>query len=256
MMVQIFFAADDFGLTEGVTRGIVEAIRRGVVATTGAMVCVPHATAHLAQWAPAVTGRVGAHLQLTGGRPVLAPARVPTLVDGDGAFRPSRAAVAAAALHRDEIYAEWNAQIECLEAWGISVAHLDSHHHVHRLPQVFDVYCTIAQERNLPVRTDDLRMTQLLRDRGIRCGDLCLTGFYGKKATEHDLYLALRGAAMHAGPQALLEVMCHPGFLDDTLPALSKYAQGRLQELELLCDPDFPTRMRAQGIEVVDRPWG
>ena len=92
-MVQLYFSADDFGLTDGVARGIVSSIRDGVVATTSAMVCVLDAATHLQRWSAALPGRIGGHLQLTGGRPCLPPERVPSLVDASGDFLPSRAAV-------------------------------------------------------------------------------------------------------------------------------------------------------------------
>ena len=255
-MVALYFSADDFGLTDGVSRGIVTGIREGVVATTSAMICVPDAARHLARWSAALPGRIGGHLQLTGGRPCLPPERVPSLVDAYGEFLPSRAAVTAAAPAPDEVYAEWNAQLARLAECGIAVTHLDSHHHVHRLPGIFDVYCTIARERCLPVRTHDRAMTQTLRRRNIRCADQCLTGFYGAKATAADLRMAVHAARARHGPDAVLEVMCHPGEVDDALAAVSKYTDGRAQELALLCAPDFRAQLESWGVELLDAPPG
>ncbi|MEZ4580419.1 MAG: ChbG/HpnK family deacetylase [Caldilineaceae bacterium] len=107
-MVQLYFSADDFGLTDGIARGIVSSIRDGVsAATTSAMVCVPDA-ATLAALVRSVAG-ASRHLQLTGGRPCL-PRRVCRRWWASGAFLPSRAAVTAAAPQRGS-HAEWNAQL-------------------------------------------------------------------------------------------------------------------------------------------------
>ncbi len=66
--MRLIVNADDFGLTEGVSAGIVDAIERGVVTATTAMVAID-ASERLARLGPRIAGRVGLHLQLTGGIP-------------------------------------------------------------------------------------------------------------------------------------------------------------------------------------------
>src|SRR3954454_23441888 len=79
--------ADDYALSPGVSRGILEAHARGVVTSTTALVNTPGAAAALAAAraaAPALG--LGLHVNLSFGRPVLSPGAVPSLVGGDGAF--------------------------------------------------------------------------------------------------------------------------------------------------------------------------
>ena len=86
-MKRLIINADDFGLTPGVTRGILDAHINGVVTSTSAMMNSPHIAASLAaaqQDAPNLG--MGVHLVLTWGKPVLAPEKVPTLVDDTGHF--------------------------------------------------------------------------------------------------------------------------------------------------------------------------
>ncbi|MEZ4714971.1 MAG: ChbG/HpnK family deacetylase [Caldilineaceae bacterium] len=100
------------------------------------------------------------------------------------------------------------------------MTHLDSHHHVHRLPGIFDVYCAIARERSLPVRTHDRRMTQALRRRNIRCADQCLTealrgqghgrGAAPRRARRDPAQRAGRRARSHVSPSARSTTRCRP----------------------------------------------
>src|SRR3972149_1037605 len=107
--------ADDFNLTEGVSRGILEAHRHGLVTSTTVMVNLPCLTQSrdLARDAPGLG--LGLHLNLTFGPPALPPGRVPSLVDGDGRFIRDRVRVGAAG-DLSEIRAEWAAQAERFEA--------------------------------------------------------------------------------------------------------------------------------------------
>ena len=65
--------ADDFGVTAGVSRGILDAVRHGVVRSTTAMVNLPGEAALDAEAGSLAALGIGLHLNLTWGRPV-APA--------------------------------------------------------------------------------------------------------------------------------------------------------------------------------------
>src|SRR5262249_22987939 len=107
--------ADEFGLTEHVNYGIVEAHQHGAVTST-TMLANMWAFDHAAGLARAhPTLAVGVHLNLTHGRPVLPPARVPTLVDQDGHFyrrSPFIRRLLRREVRIDEVIAECRAQIE------------------------------------------------------------------------------------------------------------------------------------------------
>src|SRR5215831_1943854 len=79
--------ADDYAMSPGVSRGILEAHARGVVSSTTALVNTSGAAEALAAarvGAPALG--LGLHVNLSFGRPVLPPTTVPSLVGGDGGF--------------------------------------------------------------------------------------------------------------------------------------------------------------------------
>lgn len=89
-MKALIINADDFGLTDGVSRGIVEALDSSIVRSTSVMLCAEGSGARLEGRRESLAGRVGIHLQLTDGVPCSEPPLVPTLTARDGMF-PSRA---------------------------------------------------------------------------------------------------------------------------------------------------------------------
>jgi chitin disaccharide deacetylase len=244
-VIPVVINADDFGLTEGVCAGIVKTIHAGGVTATTAMVCVPEAADRLKRWAPKIPGRVGLHFQLTSGAPVLPPERVPSLVQQGGQFPAIRKQVRAP--RTEEILAEWRAQIELLLRTGIEPTHLDSHHHIHRLPLAFPAFCELAKQYGLPARALDTEMTGTLRAAGVPCVDRTLTGWYAGELSVHSLISVLREGARESPGAASFEVMCHPGFVDDDLPPLSRYLDDREKELTALCDGALQQELAADG---------
>jgi predicted glycoside hydrolase/deacetylase ChbG (UPF0249 family) len=136
--------ADDFGLTAGVNRGILEAHAGGVVSSATLM-------ANGAAFADAVTAArstpnlsVGCHVVLVDGTPVSPPGALDTLLAIRSAepekFYSSLSAFAARAMlggfDRDQLVAEVTAQIRKIQAAGLEVTHLDSHKHAHIFPEI------------------------------------------------------------------------------------------------------------------------
>lgn len=244
-MIPLVINADDFGLTEGVCSGIVRAIYSGGVTATTAMVCVPGAVERLRRWAPEIPGRIGAHLQLTSGKPVLLPELVSSLVGADGSFPSRRKDVQAP--RTEEILSEWRAQIELLLSVGIQPTHLDSHHHIHSSPAAFPAFCEIAKQYGFPARSVDRAMTETLRDSGIPCVDATLIGWYGGELSAESLVKIVRqGVQEYLGAESF-ELMCHPGFSDNGLGHVSRYTSDRERELAALCDCTLQGQLAAAG---------
>ncbi|HHS97906.1 MAG TPA: carbohydrate deacetylase [Chloroflexi bacterium] len=266
--------ADDFGRTPGITEGILQAHREGIVTSTTVMVNLPGARAAV-QRAREEAPRLGlgVHLNLTAGRPVLPPEQVSTLVDPSGRFHPIRDLLPRLpSLDLDQVEAELVAQIERFRSWGGEPTHLDSHHHLLYLsPTLFHVLLELAERYRLPIRypwrtTADLdRLAEahrvparslpsliaacdaLLHRSSVPAPDRCFLSFYGEGATlEHLLDLIAQV------PVGVAELMCHPGRVDARLAAVSGYVQGRERELEILTHPRVRERWVAQGVRLTD----
>lgn len=247
-MKRLILNADDFGLTDGVTAGIVEAVEQGIVTSTTAMACVDGTAERLRRWGPRLPGRVGAHLQLTGGCPCLPASEVPSLAGADGLFPRKRRDLRAPA--PEEVRREWEAQLARLRDSGIEPSHLDSHHHVHFEPAIFPVFLELARAQGLPVRSNR-RFTRQLRDRGIACPDLGVTEWYEESLTAGHLLEIVGRAFASLREGGTVELMCHPGRSDAELAKLSSYVAGRDEELAVLCSPEVKEGLARQGVELV-----
>lgn len=222
---------------------------QGVVSATTAMVCLPEADAHFKPWADELSGRVGLHLQLTDGVPCSEPDLVPTLLHDGGRFPRSWRDIGR--LNPEEVRVEWRAQVERLVSWGVRPAHLDSHHHVHKFPAAFEVYCELARDYGIPARSLTPQMTERLRARGVRCADFCETGWYDGALTVAEFVGVVGKAFERQGGQGTIELMCHPGYADAELRARSNYVEQRERELQTLCSAELAAELRALQVEVV-----
>jgi chitin disaccharide deacetylase len=133
--------ADDFGLTSGVNRAIVELHAAGLLTSTSLMAraCATDEAVDLACKTPSLG--VGCHVVLVDGEPVLPPERISSLVDAHtGQFLPTLAAfllrLFTGRIRAEEIAAEAAAQIAFLQGRGVRLTHIDTHKHAHIFPAV------------------------------------------------------------------------------------------------------------------------
>jgi chitin disaccharide deacetylase len=247
-MKQLIVTADDFGMSDGVCAGIVEAMERGIVTQTSAMVCREEDAARVRQWAVRVAGRIGVHLQITDGNCVSAPEDVPSLIDEHGAFPRGRAGLKRP--RREEVEREWRAQ--WVRARTIfAPTHVDSHHHVHMSIALLPAMAAVAREANLPGRSGAQSHARLLRRHQVVCPDLCDIAFYRDGLTEEHFAHIVDAAFASIGGSGTVEVMTHPARADNELAARSHYVAERETELAILTAPSLRARLDAQGIRLI-----
>jgi len=147
--------ADDFGMSNGVTEGILRAWRDGVVTSTSAMVNIEGAPERIAAVHKAYPDLpIGLHLNTTTGCPVLPPEQVPTLVNENGCFH-NRLTVfrQLPSISLAELRAELYAQAELLLSLGVQFDHIDYHHHLMVIHSPFyPLVSEMAQKYQVPVR--------------------------------------------------------------------------------------------------------
>lgn len=139
-MKQLVVTADDFGLAGEVNEAVETAHQHGILTAASLMVAGPAAqdAIALAQRLPRL--RVGLHIVLVEGTPMLPPERVPGLVDAKGCFRTDMARLGLdIALRRDvrrQLRAEIEAQFEAYRATGLALDHVNAHKHFHLHPMI------------------------------------------------------------------------------------------------------------------------
>lgn len=242
--------ADDLGLTPGVTRGVLEAHRGGVVRSTSLLVTFPASEEGAALARGERDLEIGLHLDLVGGRPVADPAAVPTLCDADGRFFPLpefTRRLLTGRIRAAEVAQEIRAQVDLARAWGVPAVAWDSHRHVHLMLPVARVVGALAREMGarwirrgrapratLSPKTMSIHAASLVAElayRGIPGNSWYLDLTAGRPrldATSVALLAALSGNG---------ELGAHPGYADDELRAVDTLVGGREDDLVLLTDP-------------------
>ena len=166
--------ADDFGLTAGVNRAIVETHSGGVVSSTTLMANGAAFDDAVAAARAASNLSVGCHVVLVDGTPVSPPDAVDTLLGIRSAephkFYSSLSAFAARAMlggfDRDQLVTEVTAQIRKIQSTGLQVSHLDTHKHAHVFPEILTALlraariCGVRAVRNpfVPVKAMPARL--------------------------------------------------------------------------------------------------
>jgi hopanoid biosynthesis associated protein HpnK len=284
-MRRLIINADDFGLTGGVNRAIVEAHEGGVVSSATLMAngqAFDDAIA-LAQCRPRLG--VGCHLVLVDGAPLLDPTAVRSLLDRGGSagnphFREGITRFGTLALlgrlRENEIEAEATAQIRKLQAAGVKVTHLDSHKHTHTFPRVLRpllraaASCGVRAIRNPfeRIQGSQLAASPSLWRRWAEVGVLRGLARQFREAVQQagiatpDGTLAIvatgslnerlfRLMVEHL-PDGTWELVCHPGYNDADLREVhTRLRQSREQELQILTSPATRELLAANGIEIV-----
>lgn len=267
--------ADDFGVSDRINAGILQAHREGIVAATSLMAvgCAFDQAVRLCRTVPSLD--VGVHLTLVAERPLRANGS--SLVEENGRFPAGHAAFvrrwALGRIRRADVQAEWSAQIERVLDQGIRVTHLDSHQHVHALPGLADLALALAGRYRIPfVRApvEPLRMDRPLSLHSINrmCGSAFLRASWtlarlaAAGSAEHR---PLRFLGFHDGgrldrrrlrrllaslrPDRAYELMCHPGFTPEEAHVKS-WQYRHEEELQALTDPLIRSEIAARGIQL------
>jgi len=278
--------ADDFGLTAGINRAVVEAHTRGIVTSSTLMANGP-AFEDAVRSAKTVPGlSVGCHVVLIDGQPVLEAERLPSLTaaySGGARFRDGIKSFATRALtgrmNPAEVESEAGAQIRRLQSAGVSVSHVDTHKHAHLFPAVLRPLlraarvCGVPAIRNpfgprKPMKSSELLKrpslwtryaeVRILRTLAVKFSDAAKRE--GLVTPDGTLGVIVTGALdeeMFRGiaaiiPEGTWEFVCHPGYNDDDLRAArTRLRESRETELRILTMPEARDLLLEQGVALI-----
>lgn len=221
--MDVIVNADDFGMTKGINEGIIDAHINGVVTRTTLIMnglAVSEAI-ELAKKTP--TLKVGIHLALSFGKP-LAQHEDSLLIDKNGHFKYTSIETALSKPEVHQIKVEWQFQIEQFLKTGLTLDHIDSHHHVHGWSDLKDVVLELSNEYNVPVRSTDS-----LKDYPEKLLTEYLWLDFYKEGVKTTLFEELSLL-----PVKSVEVMVHPAVTDTDLKRVSSYTDERKKEKDIL----------------------
>jgi len=257
--------ADDFGLTDGINRAVVDLPNAGALPSATLMAASPSFKKAAVMASQQSTLGVGCHVVLVDGFPMADPAAIPTLLSsgkGQPTFRATLGEfvrdlyLGRIALAHMEL--ESTAQIRHLQQAGVLVTHVDTHKHTHMFPAVLGavtraaIACGIQAVRNPfepawsvaatpeagAVRSLQVRLLRRFQkdfQKIVGMHSLFTTdGCAGVLATGTLNEATLR-ALLHRLPQGTWELVCHPAYMDEELRATrTRLQQSRQIELEAL----------------------
>jgi predicted glycoside hydrolase/deacetylase ChbG (UPF0249 family) len=256
-MAGFILCADDFAMTAGVSRAILELLAAARISATGAMTNRPLWPAMAKELAAhAGAADLGVHLNLTcmaplGEMPILAPqGRLPDLAE------VARKALSAPGLA--DIRAEIARQLDAFEqAMGRPPDFIDGHQHVHALPGVRraviaeiaarypaggvwlrdpsdSLPAIMARGLCVPKALTVKALARGLKAQARAAGIPTNQGFSGFSRFDADAdYEAELAAALYRPGRRHL-VMCHPGHVDEDLPRIDSVVATRPIEFAVL----------------------
>lgn len=284
-MRRLIINADDFGLTAGVNRAIVEAHEGGIV-TSATLMADGQAFDDAVSLARSRSRLgIGCHIVLVDGRPLVRQTATHTLLDPTRStaevpcFREGIGKFAALALlgklAEDEIEVEATAQIRKLQSSGVTVTHFDSHKHTHMFPRVYRPLLRAAQACGVKavrnpferVRSSQLSrpglwrrwtevgvlrgLAQNFREAVLNAGMFTPDGTFAIVATGSLDEPLLRRMLEHL-PDGTWELVCHPGYNDaDLRNVQTRLRESREQELRLLTAQSTRDLLAANQVEII-----
>lgn len=271
-MKNLIVTADDFGAAVQVNEAVERAHKDGILSAASLMVAGNAAGDAVARARNLPNLRVGLHLVLVEGRPVLPARSVPDLVDAKGLFRTDMARAGAAMFFlphvRRQLAAEIEAQFAAFEATGLMLDHVNAHKHFHLHPTIASLIVKIgaahgAKGARVPLEPQGVLariekhqpsgvvaltapFARLLRRRFQRAGITAPDQVFGLAWSGAMTPDRVAGLIEHL-PDGLSEIYMHP--------ATGNYpgcAPGYLyaRELAALTDPGLPALMAAKDIHL------
>jgi len=267
---RVIINADEMGIDEPRSYGILEAHEKGVVTSASIMANSPHLGSLSGMLREHSGLGVGVHLNLTEGSPILSHPH--TLVDRQGHFfdkSEARRRLMEGRLDLEEIRSEFDLQIRRVKDAGIEPTHLDSLHHIHVYPGVMTAVCWAAQRHGiekvrlprepvpLPGSVPSQVYWELVRYQGLVTKAADVLFAEGMKTSDH-----FRGIAFSGGihfdrfldvlarlPEGTTEVMVRPGKREPG--GKSFVSEDRERELRILTDPETRSAISKYGIELI-----
>ncbi len=275
-MKRLIVTGDDFGISIAANEAIERAHRQGILTAASLMVGAEAVADAVERARRLPTLRIGLHLALVDGRPILSADIIPGLVDRKGNF--SSHLVRAGFLFffskkvKRQLEAEIHAQFQAFQRTGLPLDHVNAHHHMQLHPTVSQILLKVGKEYGVrairlpyepPIhswRASGRGLFQrvaawvflspwivLLGNRIAQervCSNDFVFGMYDSGKISMNLVLRL----LRCLPDGVTEICFHPA-----IPKTDRTGEdgGPQKELEALTSPSVREAVLASGIQLI-----
>ena len=262
-MKSLIINIDDVGISPAINEAVKKCYALGIITGVSVVSCGSHFFEACNMLQKIEKRDVGAHLTLTGH---LMPctkdsSKVRNLLGKKETFLESyKDLIRQYVIKKFDlgaIYLEFSNQIKKIKEEGLTVTHLDSHEHIHMLPDIMKIVVTLAREFNVPyIRLskepgsmlkkeftikDFFRYASLkafapvakriITENGLKCNDAFLGHFHSGRINDDILCFMMRSL-----PKGVSELAVHPGVLSPELLDFSSWYKNAQKELDALTD--------------------
>lgn len=273
MSKQLIINSDDFGMSKEVNEGTKIGILKGIVKSVSVMPNMPFFNDAIIFLKKHPHVSVGLHFNITEGKPLISPHVANNLIREDDNFHFWISLIPRLMFRNIklcEIEEELKAQYSKLEATGLRITHIDSHHHVHLYPRIFKLISKFSDKKNVlslrgdyfsywnitlginnrPIPTQVVVNTMLLYShlrypRRKRFNEI--RRFYdvnwGKKMSIEDFM-----SILHNLPDGITELICHLAI--ESEKGNKKFLSPRYKTLQLLTHPQLKKHFHQNGIDL------
>lgn len=223
--MKIIINADDFGFSQSINNGIIDAYNEGLISSTTIMINMPYAEDAISKWKKNNSLGLGLHINLTQGSPI--SNNVKSLVDENNIFHKHRKVEnEEIKINYDDAYTEIKAQINKLLSYNVKIDHLDYHHDIHQNSSIRKSLINLAYEYNLPLRTVSPDFRKEVISSGIKTPDAFSFDFYKEGAK----YQTIVNFVENHQDCESVEILTHCGYIDEDTKQRTSYI---LREIEL-----------------------
>ncbi len=274
-MKKLILTADDFGFSLSVNEAIEKAHREGVLNCASLMIAGEAAKDAVERARRLPSLRVGLHLVLVDGSPILPIPMVPDLVTKEGEFSPHLVRAGINFFFRKQtkrqLEDEVRAQFQAFLDTGLRLDHVNSHHHMHLHPTLLGIILRVGKDYGmgavrLPYEPPLLSWRASRRELGRKILlwfflwpwlTLCKQRLERAKVSSNDFLFGLNDSGrmeidlilrfLECSPSGVTEIYFHPQILD----IHTEEDRSRQREYEALIDPKSQQALLASGLKLI-----
>ncbi len=245
-MAKILVRADDLGYCEAVNYGLARAVRDGIVRSVGVMSNMAWAE-HGVRLLDGCDVTFTLHSNISQGRPVSDPARIPSLVDENGEFKDKNLYRSAKEdfVVLEEAILEVEAQyLRLVELTGKKPFMVEGH----AVPSnnFFKAMAIVAEKYGVETMKMDFATGRA------KVGSTFLKMSMDSGDPDYDPFKSLKKAVSQplAEDEAVLMVL-HPGYVDEYVYETSHITRQRGQEVAMAINPEVPKWCEENGVQLL-----